>query len=90
MVVGFTTTVPITTKVVSPNSDHGEVYIYIYSIQHYNVCDKDCQCLATGRWFSPGTPVSSTNKTDSHDITEILLKVALNTINQTFLPTSKL
>jgi len=27
--------------------------------------------------------VSSTNKTDRHDITEILLKVALNTINQT-------
>jgi hypothetical protein len=26
-------------------------------------------------------PVSSTNKTDHHDITEILLKVALNTIN---------
>jgi hypothetical protein len=33
-----------------------------------------------GRWFSPGTPVSSTNKTDRHDIVEILLKVALNTI----------
>ena len=32
------------------------------------------------RWFSPGTPVSSTNTTDRHDITEILLKVALNTI----------
>jgi hypothetical protein len=31
-------------------------------------------------WFSPGTPVSSTSKTDHHDITEILLKVALNTI----------
>ena len=30
---------------------------------------------------SPGTPVSSTNKTDRHDITEILLKVALSTIN---------
>jgi hypothetical protein len=30
--------------------------------------------------FSLGTPVSSTNKTDHHDITEILLKVALNTI----------
>jgi hypothetical protein len=29
-----------------------------------------------------GTPVSSTNKTDRHDIAEILLKVALNTINQ--------
>jgi len=31
-----------------------------------------------------GTPVSSTNKTDSHDITEILLKVALNTIAPLF------
>jgi hypothetical protein len=29
------------------------------------------------------TPVSSTNKTDRHDIAEILLKVALNTLNQT-------
>jgi hypothetical protein len=35
------------------------------------------------RWLSPGTPVSSTNKTDRHDINEILLKVALNTTNQT-------
>ena len=35
-----------------------------------------------GRWFSPGTSVSSTNKTDCHDITEILLKVTLNTINE--------
>ena len=33
--------------------------------------------------FSLGTPVSSTNKTDHHCITEILLKVAINTINQT-------
>ena len=32
------------------------------------------------RWLSPGTPVSSTNKTDGHDIGEILLKVALNTL----------
>jgi hypothetical protein len=30
-----------------------------------------------------GIPVSSTNKTDHHDIAEILLKVALNTINIT-------
>ena len=43
------------------------------------LCDKVCQWLATGRWFSP---VSSTNKTDRHDITEILLKVALSTIKQ--------
>ena len=47
------------------------------------LCNKVCQWLATGRWFSPGTPVSSTNKTDCHDITEILLKMALNTIKQT-------
>ena len=44
------------------------------------LCDEVCQWLAIGRWFSPGTPVSSTNKTDRHDITEILLKVVLNTI----------
>ena len=36
-------------------------------------------------WFSLGTPVSSTNQTDRHDITEseISLKVALNTITLT-------
>jgi hypothetical protein len=38
--------------------------------------------LAHGRWFSPGTPASSTTKTGRHDIAEILLKVALNTKNQ--------
>jgi hypothetical protein len=35
--------------------------------------------LAHGRWFFSGTPASSTTKTgrQSHDIAEILLKVAL-------------
>jgi hypothetical protein len=47
------------------------------------LCYKVCQWLPTGRLFSPGTPVSSTNKTDCHDRTEILLKVALNTITLT-------
>jgi hypothetical protein len=47
------------------------------------LCDKVCQWLATGQWFSPGLLVSSTNKTDRHNITEILLKVALSTIKQT-------
>jgi len=46
-------------------------------------CDKVCQWLAAGQWFSLGTPVFSTNKTDRHNITEILLKVALNTITVT-------
>jgi hypothetical protein len=66
--------VPITAKVVSSNPADDEVYF----IQHYGIK------FATGRWFSLGTPVSSTNKTDRHDITEILLKKALHqpTINQ--------
>ena len=63
----------LTTSVVigefEPHS--GEVYL----IQYYVI-----KLLRTGRWFSPSTLVSSTNKTDCHDITEILLKVALNTI----------
>ena len=44
------------------------------------LCDNVCQWRTAGLWFSPGTPVSSTNKTVRHDITEIVLKVALNTI----------
>ena len=44
--------------------------------------DKVYQLFAHGRWFSPGTPASSTTKTGRHDIAEILLKVTLNTINQ--------
>jgi hypothetical protein len=39
--------------------------------------DKVYQLFAYGRWFSPGTPVSSTTKTDRNDIAEILLKVAI-------------
>jgi hypothetical protein len=67
--------VPITTKSCEfePRSWQG--------VLDTTLCDKVCQWLATGQWFSPGTLVSSTNKTDCHDITEILLKVALNTIN---------
>ena len=52
----------------------------VYSIQHYVM---KFVWLATGLWFFAGTPVSSTNKTDRHNITEILLKVALNTITLT-------
>jgi hypothetical protein len=36
--------------------------------------------LAHDRWFSLGTPASSTTKTGRHEIAEILLKVALNTL----------
>ena len=46
---------------------------------------KVCQWFAAGRLFSL---VSSTNKTDHHDITEILLKMTLNTITLSLLCTS--
>ena len=67
---------PITTKVVGSNSIQGEVY----SIEYHVI--KFVSDLQQVRAFLPGTPVSSTNKTDHHDITEILPKMALNTINQ--------
>jgi hypothetical protein len=44
--------------------------------------DKVYQLLAHGRWFSAGTLASSTDKIGHHDLAEILLKVVLNTINQ--------
>jgi len=47
------------------------------------VSDNVYQLLAHGRWFSPGTPAYSSTKTGRHDMIEILLKVALNTIKQT-------
>jgi hypothetical protein len=40
------------------------------------------QLLGHGWWFSLCIPASSTTKTGRHDIAEILLKVALNKINQ--------
>ena len=59
--------VPITTIVVISNPVHGEVYsITHYVIKIVAICDMSV--------------VFSTNKADRHDITEILLKVALNTI----------
>ena len=44
--------------------------------------DKVYYLIAHGRWFSPGTPASSTTKTGRHDIAEVLLKVALSIENQ--------
>jgi len=62
--------VPITANVVSTNPAHGEVY----SIQHYAIK------FVSDSWQVSGfLRVSSTNKTDHHDIAEILLKVALKT-----------
>ena len=41
-------------------------------------CDKVCQRLVAGWWFSLGILVSSTIKSDHYDITKLLLKVVLN------------
>ena len=46
----------------------------LWGVRDTALCRKGCQWLAADWWFSTGTPVSSTNKTDHHDITEILLK----------------
>ena len=59
--------------------------IYILDINKYILfcmrlvgSDKVYQLLGHGWWISPSAPVSSTTKTGRHDITEILLKVALS------------
>ena len=41
---------------------------------HLIIHDKACQYNAADLWFSPGTPVSSTNKTDRHDTAEIFFE----------------
>jgi hypothetical protein len=59
--------VQIATKVVRSNPVHGEVY----AMQHYVI--KLVSDLRQGEWFSLGTLISSTNKTDRHDIAECLI-----------------
>jgi hypothetical protein len=65
--------VPITTKVVSSNLVHGKEYL----IQQYVIKFVSDLLQVSGSF--------STNKIVRHDITEILLKVALNTITLTLL-----
>jgi hypothetical protein len=68
---------PIITNVVSSSPTHGDVY----SIQHYVITFvSDLRQVVV---FLRGTLVFSTNKTDHHNITEILSTVALNTITLT-------
>ena len=77
MVVGFTTTCAI--RAYQPLT----LWVNILLITRWTRCNIMLYTLAvllTGLCFSPGTHVSSTNKTDRHDIAEILLTVALNTI----------
>jgi len=64
MVVGFTTTYAISAY-----------YHWYCDFESWSTrarcttyCDKICQWFATCRWFSPGSPVSSTNKTNRHNM----------------------
>ena len=50
----------------------------VYSIQHYVM--QFVKYLWQVGGFLRGFPVSSTNKTNRHNMTEVLFKVALNTI----------
>ena len=74
MVVGFTTTCAITTEFVSSNPAHGRC-------TRYNIMRKSLSATWGRSVFFSRYSSSSTNKTDRHNITEIQLKVALNTIN---------
>ena len=79
MVVGFTITCAI-------NDYHHQRCVFTpcswRGVLDTILCDKVCQWYATGRRFTPGSPVTTINKTDRHDIAQILTKAALNTINQ--------
>ena len=79
MVIRFITTYAINAYLLSPLTLWVRILLKL-GVLDTTLCDKVYQWLVAGRWFSPGTPVSSTNKTDRRDITEILLKVVLNNI----------
>jgi hypothetical protein len=80
MVVGFTTTCAISAYHHWSFEFESRV---LRGVLDTTLCDKVYQWLSAGRWFSLCTPVSSTNKTDCHNITELLLKRALNIISLT-------
>ena len=51
-------------------------YVFPLRTRCRTSCDKVGRWHVAGRWFPPGTPAFSPNKTDGHDMAEIL-KVAL-------------
>ena len=84
---GSTTTYDIPRLLLTKRSKQDDLSELFSMSKKYSQCTvlsspRYCQRLATGRWFPVGSPDSSTNKTDRYDITEMLMKVALNTINQ--------
>ena len=77
MVVWFTTTFAISAY------HHCSCELEYHSwrgVLDTTLCDKSLSLTCDRFVVFSDTPVSSTNKTDCHDITEIFLKMALNTI----------
>jgi hypothetical protein len=65
---------------------HTQIKLWVWTlwgVLDTTLCNKVCQWIVAGQWFSPKTPLSSTNKTGPHHIIEILLKVVLNTMTTT-------
>ena len=64
----------------------------VISIYHHWICEFEQRswrgvhnatiCDNVQQWVSPRNPVSSTNKTDLHDIAEIVFNVAVSTITK--------
>ena len=65
------------------NQSLSPLKLWVRSLLDTILCDKVCQNFTCGRavfFFSPGTPVASTDETDLHDLIEILSKISLNTV----------
>ena len=74
--------IPITTKVVSSNLVHGEVYSILHYVIKFVSDLRHVGGFLRVLWFPP--PIIK--KTDRYDITDILFKVAINTITLTLTP----
>jgi len=68
MIVGFTNTCAISAY--HHQSWEFESHLW-WGVLDTTWCDKVCQWFAAGQWFSLGTLLSSTDKADRHDISEI-------------------
>jgi hypothetical protein len=72
MVVGFTTTLPMEPVLITTYTLWVQIQLR-RAVLDTTLCDKVCQWLAAGQWFSPGNHVSTTNKTDRQNISEMYI-----------------
>ena len=60
---------------------HTKVHTFVHTCTSITSRSIGLAAILDYWWFPPGAPISSTNKTNLHNITEILMKMTLNTIN---------